>query len=529
MRKFKKISLLSLGFVSAMSIATIVSCSNNTQQDEANKEKETNFIYENLESKKLTIKANKEIKEREFHGKNIKELVLEEGIKKIPEKAFMNNNIEKLVIPNSVEEIGDYAFEFNNIKELEIDVEKSNLKKIGTLSFGRLDIEELIFPKNLEEISNDSFMRAKIKYLDFSKSKITKIPNRSFFNGELEELILSDKIEEIGDVAFTYNNIEELDLKKVKKIGRSAFYGNKISNLYNHLSEDKIKIIENIESIGDSAFGENQLNKLTINGVKEIGASAFSRNIAEEIQIDFTGLVSIGSEAFNNQKIKSPINLKIENPDKANIEGKLYKPFGWGKEIKDYDNSIKSIKDKIYSVEDIFIINSETKKLDGFHKDLDLKDYFKNTSNLSRYADKVIDLTAISGMVDGIADNAFEGKEIQEIIFCSCIKSIGKKAFKDNKIDYLFIPNSIESINEEAFVGNLIKFLDLRRYSDTDNDLAIEKNAFSNSENVETIYVSKKYFEVIKNDDKKNEFIKYYQGLLNITIEEAKKLEIQAA
>ncbi|RCJ00931.1 leucine-rich repeat domain-containing protein, partial [Metamycoplasma hominis] len=83
--------------------------------------KDNFFIYKNnkkilayLDKKatKVTIPSSvKEIGKGAFFGcRNLKKVILNEGLEKIDYGTFQNTNIESITIPGSVKEIGESAF-----------------------------------------------------------------------------------------------------------------------------------------------------------------------------------------------------------------------------------------------------------------------------------------------------------------------------------------------------------------------------------------------------------------------------------
>ncbi|RBI46852.1 hypothetical protein DRW55_01290 [Metamycoplasma hominis] len=65
--------------------------------------------------------------------KNLKEVILNEGLEKIGAGAFNYTNIESITIPGSVKEIGESAFfRCENLKEVILN---EGLEKIGAEAF----------------------------------------------------------------------------------------------------------------------------------------------------------------------------------------------------------------------------------------------------------------------------------------------------------------------------------------------------------------------------------------------------------
>ncbi|WP_181695836.1 leucine-rich repeat domain-containing protein [Metamycoplasma hominis] len=80
---------------------------------------------------KVTIPGSiKEIGGYAFSScKNLKEVILNEGLEKIDSGAFYNTNIKSITIPGSIKEIGEDAFSWcTNLKEVILN---EGLEKIG--------------------------------------------------------------------------------------------------------------------------------------------------------------------------------------------------------------------------------------------------------------------------------------------------------------------------------------------------------------------------------------------------------------
>ncbi|WP_020002611.1 leucine-rich repeat domain-containing protein, partial [Metamycoplasma hominis] len=169
--------------------------------------------------------------------KNLKKVILNEGLEKIGAEAFKTINIEYIVIPRSVKEIGDYAFyDCKNLKEVFLN---EGLEKTGARAFNFSIISHISINSNNKnfEIKDNFFIDKNNKkilaYLDKETTKVT-IPNNikeiddSAFLGcqNLKKVILNEGLEKIGDEAFYNTNIESITIPaSVKKFGYSAFFG----------------------------------------------------------------------------------------------------------------------------------------------------------------------------------------------------------------------------------------------------------------------------------------------------------------
>jgi len=134
---------------------------------------------------KVTIPDSvKEIGESAFFGcRNLKEVILNEGLEKIGTAAFRSTKIESITIPSSLKEIGYLAFDFSIISHISINSYNKNFK-----------IKDNFFiDKNNKKI---------LVYLDKKTTKVTiprsiKEIGKGAFSGctNLEELILNEGLE----------------------------------------------------------------------------------------------------------------------------------------------------------------------------------------------------------------------------------------------------------------------------------------------------------------------------------------------
>ncbi len=137
-------------------------------------------------------------------NKNIKKIVIPEGIMKIEYKMFYNSSIEEVVLPESLTEIGSHAFaECEGLTEVVIPNEVTS---IGEYAFYNCDgLTEVKIPNEVTNIGSHAFNFCNnVKKLELGR-KVINIENGVFAHmSSLEEITLSDNITNVSDYAFYY-------------------------------------------------------------------------------------------------------------------------------------------------------------------------------------------------------------------------------------------------------------------------------------------------------------------------------------
>ena len=266
-----------------------------------------------------------------YNCRSVKTLTIGKRVKNIQSQAFRDcDALSDVTIPDSVEMIGDSAFSsLDNLKTLTIG---TGVKFIGSQAFAnavnltRLNFNAIScadmernanafyyagsYSKNLQVVFGDQVERIPGYFsMDSTGSNkpyltdvqlgasVREIGPFAFYyqkNFDWNKLDLQD-IEVIGDYAFGYDNLTSLNLKKVTQIGNSAFYNNK-------QLAGELKLPDTLESIGDAAFsGDTAITAIdTGDSVTTIGEDAFYSNSAvTSIRIG-DAVREIGRNAFYN-------------------------------------------------------------------------------------------------------------------------------------------------------------------------------------------------------------------------------------
>nr|WP_288555460.1 leucine-rich repeat domain-containing protein [uncultured Mediterraneibacter sp.] len=205
------------------------------------------FMQTSLES--ITIESDIEYEEYAFDGcKNVKELIIKEGVTEIPDALF-------------------YGFENCTTVKL-----PSTLKKIGYRAFDRLGATEIELPEGLEEIGEEAFENSEIKELKIPAS-VKKIDARAFYSmDKLTKVEFAEgaKLESVGAYAFNHcTALEKVVLPdSVKTLESGAFsYCYQLSDL---------TLSKNLTTLGDGVFSGSGIGSIELpDSIEEMGSCVF--------------------------------------------------------------------------------------------------------------------------------------------------------------------------------------------------------------------------------------------------------------
>ena len=228
----------------------------------------------------------------DFGTKNVKTLVLREGVQTIEDATFSDaTGLTSASLPNSLRTIGNYAFANTKFPEANL----SGVTSIGQGAFsGNTALKAAIMSNNLATLGAEAFKDC----------------------SSLETIALGKKIQTIGDN--TFNNCGKITTvnvpASVKTIGQAAFIGTSLTS---------IVLGEGLQSIGQKAFAySNALTNIIsyATTAPTLGTSAFE-NVPKNasVKVPCSALSSYQSKwsYFNNITTMSSVSAESEDESKG--------------------------------------------------------------------------------------------------------------------------------------------------------------------------------------------------------------------
>ena len=376
-------------------------------------------LEEGYGNKYIVGSISRDIEESEFgeiKQQSLNSYKVKLGTEIICDSAFSEcESLQGIIIPPSVRLIGDYAF--YNCENLEFVGLCEGIECIGAKAFaGCNDLESLRLPQSLKTIESDSITGVQNIVSDsedyfclnnclFTKDKHTLL--YFFQNGE-DSLEIPYGVEKIGDNAFSESIIHKVTIPKtVTEIGKNAFAD--CSYL------EKIIIPQSVEKIGSGAFA----------GCVKL----FGVHLPEQLRI-------IESQAFTNCDNLSHINF----PDSV-------KKIGSGAFMCTNIKSVVLPRDLEELGCDVFAY-SPIQEMESSSERFVVKDmsiYTDNGKTFVNYYGGEPSIKIPEG-VEAIADGAFYFScPSQEIVFPSTIKYIGDCFFQFTP-KKLIVPSKIKDL-----------------------------------------------------------------------------------
>ena len=232
--------------------------------------------------------------------------------------------------------------------------------------------------------------------------------------------------------------------QKVTSIGRSAFYGRKLTSVvipnsvtdiwYGAFSDNQITSVDipsSVTRINGRAFGNNQISSLTLpDSLTYIGDVAFESNKLTSVVIP-ASVKTIGNRAFG------------DNPGLASLGGKVELRFLWNPSAISIALS-ENVQLVALSIDDCFDFDATKGEITNY----------KKWAN-ALCSDSIAIPATIRGVaVKSIGNDAFKQKSLTSVTIPNSVTSIGEMAFYNNKLTSVTLPNSVTSIGNRAFESN---------------------------------------------------------------------------
>lgn len=225
--------------------------------------------------------------------RNIKHIIISDGIAKIPD-GFLKNNcyIESVRWPSSCPVIPSLCF--HSCSSLEKIENLDNVRVIGGEAFAYSSITMLdLHDTCIKTINKKAFRGSCISNISWPKECIC-IPEKCFFDSALESISGIEGVKYIGCYAFNNSNLSgELDLSNtnIEEIEEGAFY--------NCHALDRVVWPAQCTDIPSSCFYSTRLTSIAnINKVEFIGEYAFAYTGISRLDLSKTEVEYVGGWAF---------------------------------------------------------------------------------------------------------------------------------------------------------------------------------------------------------------------------------------
>ena len=453
--------------------------------------------------------------------RDLKKLVISEGIKTIGESAFQNcYGLADIQFPESIDEISGLAFEntqwFKNLPDGMIYINDIAWRLKG-------DLSEIKLKDGITKIAPYAFYDSKIKNIDIPGS-VRVIGKRAFASCKnLEEIIIPDGVERIEAVSFGWcDSLRTVSIpESLRYIGSNAFmYCSKLSEIelpegielsdgifISCISLERIVLPDSLAVLPDMMFNScNSLKNIDLSSsLKVIGNSCFYN--CQELMLEklpegleeignntFYGCRSLGKENSDDRNsrcfiIPASVCFFGENvfPDQNTApDFTIYSPEGSAAIEYAVKNNIKYIIDKSEKP-----VSEEPVKPEKIFNYEETENGIRLTGlRAGIYTDIVVPSTINGKKVTELSAGIFyNNQNIKNVIISDGIKTIPYNAFfQCYSLESIYIPDSVENIDQWAFWGcmNLVKV----RMSE--NKRTIGYQSFVNCSKLESISIGDK-------------------------------------
>ncbi len=230
---------------------------------------------------------------------SLKTITLPSGVTAIGASAFEDTPLQSIAFGGApIASIGDNAFAKTRLVNL---ILPSSVKEIGSGAFARIPSLQSVNISAVTKMGAEAFANCSVLSSVTIADGATVIGERAFawtpsgLNASpspLKTVNIPDSVKTIGDGAF-YNcsSLKTVNLKGAEKIGTAAFYASGLT-----------KIDTSATAIGDLAFyGCKSLEEAKIDGAQNIGVGAFFGSGIRSVSLN--GVKTVGANAFTDTRL----------------------------------------------------------------------------------------------------------------------------------------------------------------------------------------------------------------------------------
>ena len=392
----------------------------------------------------VNMPSVKEIGQYAFKDcKNLKSIVLPEGLQTIAHGSFQGTGITSVTFPSTIKSIGGYLFSGCNITSVTFAGNISSEDFYGFLegitsesitvhstAVGHYwfkentTLKKVVLDKNVREIGVYAFKDCtSLKEIQLNEG-LTKIKGAAFENCKFTSIKLPESLTEIGGSAFSgCSELTSIIIpKNITTIQYYAFSGCPIANVEFHCS-----------TIGNWFAFSKTLTTITIGKeVKAIVAEAFDRCITLKSVKTGEGLTTIGNKAFQDCTSLSDISL----PESLSSIGQSAFTRCTALESITLPKGLKDIGTSAFS-------NSGLRTVEVNCPIIGEKCFYN--------CDSLINLTFNNGVKE-IGNEAFLSCDsLKTVKLPEGVTAIGAQSFYGSGIETLSIPKTLTTIGYNAF------------------------------------------------------------------------------
>lgn len=382
--------------------------------------------------------------------------VIPDGVLYVAPQAFKGLAVTSVAIPASVIEIGEGAFENCTSLSSVTFAAAARIRYILPRAFyGCTALNAFTVPTSVVQIGYEAFASSGLQTIDLAAATgLRVVGDRAFAYSKLSAIVLPESVRSLGTEAFRgVVTLSSANIGSLTAIPDGTFRG--CSNL------NEFTINETIVSIGDKAFAESGIVKVTVNGMSEEEDKSALAKIGEfafENAEKFTGFVRNEYTRQKKDAEGNPVTETVSDdrglPEKVeNVGSGAFK--GNVKLAEFAATGLKKLADNLFA-------GCEALEEVRIGQVTEIGDYaFYNCKALTDIyyvsGDKAV-LNKFGASLASIGDSAFENcvnlfdQNINSSL--TALTEIGNKAFYDNKlITALEIPQKVTVIGSEAFSG----------------------------------------------------------------------------